>query len=302
MKTKNVKELVKELQEASDAYHNGTPIMTDAEFDAKLEELKQVDPENDFIRSVGAGPSDTKWAKIKHQTVHGSQHKVQTKEDLKEWIAKHSDYDGDYLVQEKLDGITLILKYELGNIVSAATRGDGFIGEEIIKNAMLCNGIPKVIKDFSGTVRGELLLPLSSFKKYFEPLGCKNARNSLAKIRSDEHELIKHFQFMPFDLIGEEDFSTEKEVNDKLEELFGLSVASKVAADAEEIIELYDEYITSKRDNLNWLIDGLIVRINDLDYQESLGHTSRRPNGQIAFKFPPKLHSPILKILNGVWG
>ena len=84
----NIDTVVNELKAASDAYYNGSPIMTDAEFDHHMEELKKTDPNNAFLKQVGISPTGTKFAKVKHEIIHGSQHKVKSAEEFLEWALK----------------------------------------------------------------------------------------------------------------------------------------------------------------------------------------------------------------------
>jgi len=293
--------LIKQLKKASDAYYNGSPIMTDAEFDIKVDELRKLDPENQFLKEIGAPPKDSKFAKVKHEIIHGSQHKVNSEQEFREWCSKKNT-EGPFVVQHKLDGITLVLKYENDELISAATRGNGVEGEEIITNAVHVKNVKKKIDKFSGTVRGEVVLPLTAFSNYFAKnakRAYRNARNSLSVIRSDEFDLIKHFAFKPFDLIGE-DFKTEMALNNRLKSMFGDAVETVRAETIDDVIEIYSDYIATKRNKLDHLIDGLVIRIDNRDVQEALGHTDNRPNGQIAFKFPPETAPTVIKDIE--WG
>lgn len=283
--------LIKELQEASDAYYNGSPIMTDAEFDFKMEELKKADKNNWFLKQIGAKPTSQKWPKIKHEIVHGSQHKVKTSKEFYEWSLK---IQGPYVVQHKLDGITLILKYKNGELISASTRGSGTEGEEIYKNVILCDGIvKKAATNFNGHLRCELILPTSKFKKYFYDRGYKNERNSLGVIRSDEVALIKHFRAIIFDIVSDnQEFKSETLAINSIKNIIGynaIAVESIICNTSQEVIDLYNQYNTKLREELDYLIDGLVIKIDNIDFQKSLGHTDDRPNGQIALKFPPKV-------------
>lgn len=286
----NIDLLVAELKEASEAYYNGDPIMTDTEWDYKLEELKKLDSQNPFLTQVGAKVTGGKWAKVKHEIVHGSQHKVKNGDEFLEWALK---IKGPYVIQHKLDGITLVLKYENGTLTSAATRGDGVEGEEIYKNAILCEGVyQKASTQFSGTLRCELILPTSKFKAFFQPKGYKNERNSLGVIRSDEYDLIQHFRAVIFDIVpANSEFKSEDEAIKSIKKLIhkdAFPVATTICNSPEQVVKIYEEYEEKYRDKLDWLIDGLVVKVNDFDYQKSHGHTDNRPNGQIAIKFKPK--------------
>jgi len=290
-------ELTNKIKIASDAYYNDVPMMPDDEFDTMVEELRALDPSSEILKVIGAAPSTTKWAKITHSVTHGSQHKVKTTEELREWAEKHNTKT--LLCGEKLDGITLVCTYKNGKLVTAATRGNGVVGEDITKNAILCDGVLQKIDGFTGTIRSELVLPVSKFNQFFKPLGHSNPRNSIAKIRSDEVNMIGYFKSIAFDVIADgEDFKTEYEswtfLKDKVP-----YVTDSIRGTIDEIIEVYDHYVDTKRDSIDHLIDGLVVRIDDLETSHSLGHTDNRPNGQIAIKFPPKTGKS--KIKNIIW-
>jgi hypothetical protein len=123
-----IEDLVKKLKEASERYYkNGTSPMTDAEYDMNIDLLKMIDPDNDFLKNVGSDldiKDTSKWKKITHEYPLGSLDKIQKIEELSSWL-KSTNNCKSFVVQEKLDGISLGLTYENGKLIEAGTRGDG---------------------------------------------------------------------------------------------------------------------------------------------------------------------------------
>jgi DNA ligase (NAD+) len=302
--------LVKHLKKASDAYYNGEPTITDAEFDALRDKLEELDPENSFLSDVGAPkPSGGGWPTHKHRTLMGSLAKVKTKEEFDKWA---SDKGDEFLISEKYDGSTVVATYKDGKLKTLATRGDGTVGENITPNARQIKNVPSdlesgsapgVGRGFSGEIRGEAILKISLFDKYFRPDGHSNPRNtSNGKVRDMKPDPLKqHIGVLWFDIQPtDRDMKTESE-KWKLIAQLGLLYpehgadpnTSMYVVTAEKAWEIFEQYRdpdeatgTSCRTRLDYEIDGLVVKVNDIDLQESFGVTSNRPKGALAIKFP----------------
>ena len=180
----DIKALVARLEAAKDAYYNGKPIISDAEYDALEDELRALDPAHPFFAKVGASPSGGAWPKVKHSTPMGSLNKAQEAADLTGWYGGLTGAPG-LLLSEKLDGISLNLRYEQRRLVQGLTRGDGVTGEDITRNVMLMQGavkmLPATMPDGSPTpdlvfVRGEVITLHTDFKAHF--IGDSNPRNT----------------------------------------------------------------------------------------------------------------------------
>jgi DNA ligase (NAD+) len=307
MGRREIQELVEQLEQASDAYYNGDPIMADAEFDALEDELRQLDPKNDFFKRVGAKAKTTKFKKVKHGAPMGSLLKVQTPDELDKWAddvdAKidKAEKDGDLddaprtlVVSEKLDGISISLKYEDGKLVQALTRNDGVVGEDITRNVLLMGGVVKKARDLTGYVRGEIILRKSKLAKHFP--GYKNPRNTAAGTakRESDPEPCKHLEILCYQVIGSKHDITAKSVEFKLLEALGFQTPYWEVCDGkktngqpeQQVQKIYERYVAKDRDALDYEIDGLVVEHDSLAVMEHLGEHDDRPKGSRAFKFP----------------
>lgn len=182
---------IKELEELivyhQNAYYNGNAEISDAEFDALWDELKEKDPTNKLIISkVGKDESDF-FPKTKHLMIMGSQEKANSKEEVEKKLAGMTG-DGDYLIEWKLDGASIELQYENGKFKKAVTRGDAEVGDDITPNALKMNGIIlDVGEDFTGPIRGEVLLSKENKEKYFKDYkNCRAATNGTMKRKDGE--------------------------------------------------------------------------------------------------------------------
>jgi DNA ligase (NAD+) len=303
------------LEAARDVYYDGgDAIMTDAEYDAledtvqdNTAELKRLASKHPVIAKVKAffakvgAKASTKWKKVKHGAPMGSLLKVQTGEEMRKWFvdtagkvasaAKQGDlesgYDDQAIVTEKLDGISLSLRYEKGKLKQAITRGDGETGEDITRNVLLMKGVKEKIKDFTGYVRAEIVLKKSDHQKHVpEYKNPRNAASGIAKRESDPGP-CKYLTVITYQVISDKHNISSKSMELKLLEALGfLTPFWKPVDGADDIAKIYEGYIRSKRDKLDYEIDGLVVEFNDLAVMEYLGEHDGRPKGARAFKFP----------------
>lgn len=292
----NTNELVQALKEASDAYYNSQPIMSDTKFDELIEKLRKLDPNHPFLKEVGARVKIGAWPKVKHKVVMGSQDKVKTKDEFLKWaIGK-----GDLVLTDKVDGSTIVLTYKDGQLTGAATRGDGFEGEEILPNALKIPNINHIIEGFSGILRGEVVLYKTWFKRYFEPLGYKNPRNAANGIIRDKSgsELLDHISVVCFDIIGASEIITETE---KAAFAKKHNISYVFQTEPMSAVKIWDEFETriAERSAIAYEIDGVVIKENDLVKQESRGYLNNRPRGQIAIK--PEAQSNETKVLDIQW-
>lgn len=289
-----IQTLAARIDAANEAYRNGSPIMSDAAFDALEAELRRLDPNHPSLTRVGAVPVNGAWPKVAHTIPMGSLNKAQYNPgqgdghgDLRAW------WPGKPVcITHKLDGISLSLQYHRGRLVQALTRGDGTTGEDITRNVLLMKGAVKQLPPgLPNTVfvRGEIVCRKSDFKAHFP--GESNPRNTAAGTskRQTGHEKCQHltvvaYQFLPNGVPAQT----------KTEELVQLGALGFVVppyyhvadGDIRHAIQVYGEYVKTKRDALDWEIDGLVLDINDRDDREALGEHNLRPKGAIALKFP----------------
>lgn len=277
--------LEKLIFDAQNAYYNSTPIMSDAEYDALVEELRAVDPDNVLLKVVGAAPpEDSRLQKVAHVIPMGSLNKVNTVEEFTNWAVRKS---AKFILQPKFDGISISLKYQAGKLVQAVTRGSGSEGEDVTHNLKKCLG--DLHPSFTGYLRGEVVVPKSTFEKHLADT-MANPRNAASGItRRLDGEGAEYLEVKVYDIIDEStEFLTEQEKVSAIKEL-GFPTTEYKLVGVENAIKWYDHYTNKLRSELDYEIDGLVFKINDLEAQRSLGEVDGRPKGQIAWKFAPEM-------------
>ena len=289
MNTENlpVQSLVDLLKSASDSYYNQTPLMTDAEYDALVDQLKALDPNNPFFKTVGA-PVTGAWPKVKHKYTMGSQDKVKTHDDFIAWATGK----GPLVITDKMDGSTMALTYQNGKLISAVTRGDGTEGEEVTPNVLRMQNVKETIEGFSGVLRGEVMIDISTFNTYFAPAGYKNPRNAANGLARDKsnNDLVPHIKIAYFDVISDCPAQSEMLNTEIAKENFcrnnGLKyVFIRGPYEDHEAVWKQFEARAAIRPTLDHEIDGMVVKMDDLQEQTALGDLNGRPRGQIAIKF-----------------
>ena len=302
-----VTELLPLLKKYKDAYYNGTPQVSDAAYDALEDELRELAPNHAFFATVGApAAAVTSWEKANHAIPMGSLNKAVNTDEFKQWAARCDELGKkdklkaitrDLFVTEKLDGLSLAVTYEKGQLSDAITRGDGQIGERILANARRMKGVPpKLKKAVSITVRGEIILKLSDMKKAFP--GAANPRNQASGTsKRFDGAGCEHLTVMFYDLDGEE-LATETAKFKRLEEL-GLIVPYGKQADLDGAQKIHDDYAKAKRAKLDYEIDGLVVRAHDVRVQHMLGELGNRPRAAIAYKFASQ--AKVTKLIDILW-
>ena len=293
-----ISELEAELRQASEKYYvDESPMMSDAEFDAKRRELEELDPDNAFLVEVGASVSKSKLSKVKHVIPMGSINNVMNLEEYDSWVRNSLSPDALVAVQWKLDGISIELIYRQGKFVQALTRGDGIEGEDVTHTIKNAQGFPrKLNKTINMSVRCEALLPLSTWKKMKEEYS--NPRNAASGItrRSDSRQ-SEHLLLVSFDAVNGQAWDQE---SDRIEWLRqqNFDVAATKIMKASEVPDFAAE-IEKKRDSLNYLVDGLVIKVNDITIQNKMGEHNGRPYWARAWKF--KAASAHTTLLNVNW-
>jgi DNA ligase (NAD+) len=282
-----IEELEANVTSASLAYYNDVPTVTDAVYDAWRDELSLLKPDSYVLKLVGA-PAVGEWLKVRHLFTMGSLDKVQSPDELVLWAKKVQRTPGDQLlVTEKLDGISISLRFEDGLLVQALTRGDGTVGEDITPNVRRMKGVPKSV-GVSGqlVVRGEILLLKEDHKNHFsDKANPRNAASGISKRLNGKGS--EHLSVVTYQIVDGIELSTEGAQFQELYRL-GFKIPSWSIVDgAEQVGVIWERYQEELRDQLPFEIDGLVIRLNDLTYQMSLGDTHGRPNGAVAFKFSP---------------
>ena len=280
-----VKELETLIKKYQDSYYNGEAEISDAEFDSLWDELKLLDPENSILHKVGADSGN--FNKVNHIMPMGSQEKAANPEQFYSWAKKHI-YDS-YLVEYKLDGASLELQYKNGKLQCAVTRGDGVIGDDITTNAKKMNGVMIAITkhgvpvDFTGGIRGEVIMTHDVHKNYFaDKANCRNAANGLMKRKDGSgSEYLKLIVYDALATEGLSPFSNEQEKIQWLKDCGFNTVEVKICNTPEAVVE-YRSSVMDIRKNLDFDIDGLVIKENVIDKEDA---KRTRPDKQIAFKF-----------------
>lgn len=273
-------------------YYSNTPIMTDSEYDSLEDELRLLSPNDPVLSIVGASvPSDAILTKAQHSIPMGSQSKVNSADEFRSWCAKteatqiHASLKGD--------GASAAAYYKDGRLVKAISRGDGTIGEDITANAVSFRGLPAWAgtseEPFTGAVRFEVILTIADWTS-IDPNKSKNPRNAGTGIMGRKNGLQSNFlSIFAFDLDETREdkpipFRTEEEKSVRLEQL-GFQVMPYRLCDGVGSAVAYFKDVAHERENLPFWIDGVVMKINDINHQKSLGVTGGRPKGQVAWKF-----------------
>ena len=296
-----MKELVELLNKyASLYYEQDAPIVSDAEYDALYDELRRLEEsegyslKNSPTHRVGGAPQK-KFEQSKHLLRLYSLDKCQSIEEFYDWCRRTEKVVSPLpplTAEYKFDGLTLNILYNEGKLVQATTRGDGVTGEVVTAQVRTISKLPKEIK-YKGKIeiQGEGILRLSAFDKYnltaAEPL--KNARNGVAGAIRNLNPAVtaeRNISFFAYNIgYTEENFATQKDIRDFLiEQGFETEGDFAVVRTANEIKE-YINRAEEMRSGLDYLIDGLVFKVNDLSYRDELGYTEKFPKWAIAYKF-----------------
>ena len=295
-----------DLQKMKRAYYEGEPIVSDERYDEIIQNnFEGVDPLGyDINKSEGL-----RFDKKKHLVRMKGQDKVLSWSEYQSWIKEmdeHFEQNLEYLVQYKLDGLSLSLEYESGQLVSAILRGDGSEGEDITNNAILFKGVKRLIpyKNSKCLIRGEIVLTQEDFDKV--PLESKSNRRNLAAgiARRLDPELAHYLSFVAWGvefLDSEENdyYNTEgSRVNFLNKQGFEVVKTIKSSLFTEDIYLQYGD----KRDKLPLLIDGLVIKMNDLSLKNTLRDNPDVHSGQVALKFPALRKTSFIKKVDWITG
>jgi len=286
---------LKKLDEYENAYYNSEPLIDDAGYDAfKDKVFRNLPPDHPRLSKIGHSVCSS-WSKKKHIIAMGSQNKVSSEDEIREWVKKTLAELGfkklEWVLQHKIDGFSLEICYSDGKLESGLTRGDGYIGENIYENVLLFRQVPLItpIKN-DIIIRGEGVLPKRDYvlvqeqRKKMGEKPYKNARNAASGIsRRFDGSYSKYIRVIAYDINAKVKKETEK--IEILQKLGFTTVETFICHSIEEIIAIYKSIRDKQRTKYDYEIDGLVLKINDIDLQEKLGTKRNRPEGQIALKF-----------------
>lgn len=298
-----MKELVELLNDYAYRYYVlDEPIVADIEYDRLYNELESLEKSsgvrlnNSPTLRVGGEPLKA-FKQVTHKGRLFSLDKCQTKEELQAWFTKLANANSTLplcSLEYKFDGLTINLTYDKGELVKAATRGNGEVGEDVTEQVKTIKSVPLTI-DYKGLieVQGEGIMRLSALEKYNKtavtPL--KNARNGVAgAIRNlDPKETAKrNLEVVCYNVnyIEDIDFKNGSDMIEFLEKnRFKTSEFYFLSNDESEILDKLDD-IETLRSKLDFLIDGAVIKINSADIREEMGYTEKFPRWAMAFKFP----------------
>ena len=297
---KKMKELGEKLREASRAYYQeDREIMSNVEYDALYDTLSALEKETGIVLAesptVNVGyEAVEQLPKEEHERPMLSLDKTKEREALREFIGEHPT-----LLSWKLDGLTIVLTYENGELIKAVTRGNGIVGEVITNNARVFKNIPLKIS-FKGrlVLRGEAIITYSDFEKINETIGdadakYKNPRNLCSgSVRQLNNEITakRNVRFYAFSLVSAEgvDFRNSREVQFRWLNEQGFEVVEyrKVTAGTlDEAMDYFAEAVTTN----DFPSDGLVALYDDIAYGESLGTTAKFPRNAMAFKWADEM-------------
>ena len=304
---KRFEQLQSELIKLNDEYYNSVPSKSDAEYDEIKKEYEKILRDNpSFIEKdtigVGAIPN-SRFKKIKHKHPMLSLSNSFGKNDLIDFYKKANNFlnnqflSHEYIVDCKIDGVSLSLHYKNNKLYLALTRGDGVIGEEITRNILNINGIPKNLinskYDFI-EIRGEVFFNRKDFDALNLSLDEKdkfsNPRNAASGSLRQLDSSITHkrpLNFIPhgYGDISHNQFQTYEDfINFCLKNKFNQTGYMSKFKNIEEI-QIYADKIEKKRLEIPFDIDGMVIKINDINIQNKLGHTSKFPRWAVAAKF-----------------
>ena len=287
---KRMENLIEELNSATKAYDEGKPYMSDHEWDDLYFELLNLEKITGFTYS-DSPTQRIKFSvvsalnKIEHNHPMLSLEKTKSIDELKSFLGNKA-----YIAMCKMDGLTCSLRYYNGKLVSAETRGDGKVGEDILHNALVIPSIPKYIsyKD-ELVVDGEIICCLDTFNEYFAS-EYKNSRNFAAgsiRLLDSKECHSRHLTFVAWDVI--EGFAETNELSFKLEILNHLGFITTptltIGANVDVDLEYVIKYIQDKAQLMAYPIDGVVFKFNDIMYGKSLGATGHHFKNAMAYKF-----------------
>ena len=289
-----------------DYYVEDNPQISDTEYDTlykQLEKLEENHPEyileNSPTQRVGDRVLD-EFEKITHKVPMLSLSNTFSTEDLRDFDARVSKlvpgHNVEYICELKIDGLAISIKYENGRLVSAATRGDGSVGEDVTENIKTIFSIPKVLKDNKTfEVRGEVYLPRKSFellnseRESNNEVLFANPRNAAAgSLRQLDSKITAKRRLSAFiySIVGDDSIvSQENALNTAKEYNLPVNPNFKLCKNIDEVID-YINYWTEHKKNLPYDIDGIVIKVNSYSTQEEVGYTQKSPRWATAYKFP----------------
>lgn len=294
-------------------YNDGKPTISDPEYDGLKDSLGtivkgfapptnpteaalQLRASKTLVRIGAPPPEHGDWPKYTHEVPMDSLNKVNLPSELLDWHAKCGK-PKELLETEKLDGMSISLKYEKGRLFSAATRGDGNIGENITANVSFMDVPIRLKEKFSGHIRGEIVLLKSIWKKHLSHMA--NTRNATGIAKRHDGTDCQYLTIIAYTIEGKE-FKKESEAYEYIKKL-GFRIPNYRVGTIDGANIMWQEYMDKTRDSLDYDIDGLVIVINDRATRFALGDEGRGPKGAVAYKFEaPEARTTVTNIVTQV--
>ena len=308
---KNYTNLKNKIEKYNNFYYNeDNPIISDMEYDGLLRKLKEMEKEYPALLEIDVSPTEkiggtanNKFSKVEHKVPMlslSNTYNIAEIEDFDKRVKKIINFSEkiEYILELKLDGLSISLIYENGNLTRAVTRGDGKIGEDVTENIMEIESIPKKLKEpISLEVRGEIILPIQNFNKINEEREengeevFANPRNAAAgTIRQLDSTIVskRGLDCYLYYLVNAENYGIKTHLE-------SIKFIEKLGFKTTKVFEKYSDFKTLeksiekwriKREKLDYETDGLVIKINDFSFYETLGYTTKSPRWAIAYKFP----------------
>ena len=310
-----MKELVDLINKYSYEYYVlDNPTISDKEWDKLYDELLKLEQETGIVLdnspSLKVGGEILKgFKKQEHKVPLYSLEKVNEYDDLEKWIidVKNKIPNAEFFLDYKYDGLSVVLTYDKGVLIKATTRGNGQVGEDVLAQVKTIRTVPLTIKyQKEVVVQGECIMKLSELEKYNKSSDelLKNARNAAAGgLRNLDPKITKSRNLdvicYSVNYIEGKNFATQMEMeNFLIDNMFYVVKDFCLAHTFSEVKEKFQE-IDVARNSLDFLIDGAVVKLNDVTKRKELGYTIKFPKWAIAFKFEAEETSTILKDI--VW-
>ena len=303
--------LVNYLNRCTKAYDEGKPLISDKELDSLYFQLQELEKETGLI--LGNSPTQAiSYAVVNELQKREHNHKMLSLEKTKS-ISDLVSFVGNklFLIMCKMDGLTCSLTYRNGELVSAETRGNGLIGEDILHNAKILSSIPKHIPYTDEiTIDGEIICTYGDFEEFKDLY--KNPRNFAAgSIRLlDAHECsLRKLTFVAWDIITSTyQDEIEQRLSQKLDYLnsIGFTIVPYCCHSgnivSEKAMEVFVEDMKQEAQKLGYPIDGAVIKFDDCEFGRSLGETSHHFKNAIAFKFYDETYDSVLKDIEWTMG
>lgn len=308
-----IKRLRAQVDDLRYRYHVlNDPEVTDAMYEGLMDELRKIETAHpelitpDSPTQRVAGKPAEKFEKVVHQVTQWSFNDAFSEEDIRDWeerILKMLEKelgarpkDLNYVCELKIDGLHIILTYESGLLTTAATRGDGKVGENVTQNIRTIQSVPlKLNKDINLIAEGEawlsskMLQKINEERKKQDEALFANPRNAAAgTLRQLDSKIVaeRKLSLTTYDISSDNVPARQEDELMMLKDLgFKTDTHWRVCSGVEEILQFYHEW-QKKKNSQDFWIDGVVIKVNQRKYQDALGFTGKAPRWAIAFKFP----------------